>query len=416
MRIYNKIGSKERIIEMFNNVNKIKLNENMREINPIILAFEKLKNNLLKIEKTQTRVDDVKTYIIINASDNENNKYMFVFEIDVNETAQDDVFDVNRTTLTDFSYNGNKYSDDEINDFNKTHNSKIFDVIDKYVDIDSDDSYSDDIMGDEMLEEFGKSIDSIDIDENDYPSKLGKEFKTSSNYPKQKKERPKKVKISEEDDMDDDTLLEPENTEIDTLAKDREERGDEIEGGLGDDKSPLEFDPEQIKLGMGVEMEHTNDPLIALEIALDHLTEDPEYYTVKDNPEASAQANASQEASEDIPHESGAYIEDGMAGEKDRNGHPIPAIDPNFSKINIKQNSDDELTDILLGYKPKNIGDDINENEYEEYDGNIGDKYVDNEGNKFTVTDKVNGGVTLRGRGGEKEISTNDLKQMKKNE
>ena len=109
------------------------------------------------------------------------------------------------------------------------------------------------------------------------------------------------------------------NLDIENIAKKRDEIGDQIEGGLGDDKSPLEFDPEQIKLGMKVEMEHTNDPMIALEIALDHLTEDPKYYTVKEDPEISAQFNASKEASE--------------------------------------YDNEKELVDELLGYKPINVGD-----------------------------------------------------------
>ena len=34
----------------------------------------------------------------------------------------------------------------------------------------------------------------------------------------------------------------------------------------------------QIKKGIEVEMEHTDDPKIALKIAMDHIKEDPEYY------------------------------------------------------------------------------------------------------------------------------------------
>jgi len=56
-----------------------------------------------------------------------------------------------------------------------------------------------------------------------------------------------------------------------------------------------------------------------LEIALDHLTEDPKYYTVKEDPEISAQFNASKEASE--------------------------------------YDNEKELVDELLGYKPINVGD-----------------------------------------------------------
>lgn len=35
----------------------------------------------------------------------------------------------------------------------------------------------------------------------------------------------------------------------------------------------------ELKVGIVVEMEHTTDPLIAKEIALDHLNELPDYYT-----------------------------------------------------------------------------------------------------------------------------------------
>ena len=39
------------------------------------------------------------------------------------------------------------------------------------------------------------------------------------------------------------------------------------------------FDPKQIKMGIGVEKEHTDCPKIAVEIAKDHLAEIPDYYT-----------------------------------------------------------------------------------------------------------------------------------------
>jgi len=39
------------------------------------------------------------------------------------------------------------------------------------------------------------------------------------------------------------------------------------------------FDPEQIKMGIEVEKEHTDNEDIALQIAKDHLAEIPDYYT-----------------------------------------------------------------------------------------------------------------------------------------
>jgi hypothetical protein len=52
-----------------------------------------------------------------------------------------------------------------------------------------------------------------------------------------------------------------------------------LPGGVGDNTPTDKVDPNQLSIGVQVEMEHTNDPEIAQEIAMDHLTEDPEYYT-----------------------------------------------------------------------------------------------------------------------------------------
>jgi len=64
---------------------------------------------------------------------------------------------------------------------------------------------------------------------------------------------------------------------------------DKITGGLSDDKTvsniakkhnvKISHIVKQLKLGVKVEMEHTDSPIIAKEIARDHLWEDPNYYT-----------------------------------------------------------------------------------------------------------------------------------------
>ena len=51
-----------------------------------------------------------------------------------------------------------------------------------------------------------------------------------------------------------------------------------IPGGKAEDKTIDEFDPEQLAVGIKIEMEHTDDPAVAREISMDHLTEDPDYY------------------------------------------------------------------------------------------------------------------------------------------
>jgi hypothetical protein len=66
---------------------------------------------------------------------------------------------------------------------------------------------------------------------------------------------------------------------------------DHLHGGLADDDIPENFNPMQLINGLIVELEHVNgeaheilkkspeDVHKALEIAMDHLTEDAEYYS-----------------------------------------------------------------------------------------------------------------------------------------
>lgn len=52
----------------------------------------------------------------------------------------------------------------------------------------------------------------------------------------------------------------------------------QLAGGLADELSPEDFNPKALEKGIKVELEHTNDRALAKEIAMDHLTEDPNYY------------------------------------------------------------------------------------------------------------------------------------------
>jgi len=260
----------------------------------------------------------------------------------------------------------------------------------------------------EMNEDDDKKIG------GDFPNPMGKKFKPKNQMPKKKKKPQSVVKLSEED----------------------EETGNIVPGGKADEKDPVDFNAQQIMIGMGIEMEHTDDPKVALEITMDHLTEIPDYYTRLDKMEKEAK----------VGDEKPKGVEEMKDGEKD-----------------------EELTDTLLGFKPHNVGDYANEEldlpaspeqekkywdkEYfkqdqeaeepllggpqaadppgmkfeasegqnlaeeegmEEYQGEIGDRYQDGEGNQFTVRDKVKGGVTLQGQGGEKEIATRDIGFLKK--
>ena len=78
---------------------------------------------------------------------------------------------------------------------------------------------------------------------------------------------------------------------------------DSLPGGKGDNADASKFSKEQIQAGIKVELEHTDDPKVALEIVLDHLTEDDQYYTklAKVEPDAKKALEASQH--EETAHE-----------------------------------------------------------------------------------------------------------------
>jgi hypothetical protein len=54
---------------------------------------------------------------------------------------------------------------------------------------------------------------------------------------------------------------------------------DRLPGGKADTRRPSDFDPAELRLGVKHELEHTKDAAIALEIAMDHLVDDPHYYS-----------------------------------------------------------------------------------------------------------------------------------------
>jgi hypothetical protein len=53
---------------------------------------------------------------------------------------------------------------------------------------------------------------------------------------------------------------------------------DRLSGGKADDKHPEDFPDDELAIGFNVEREHTSNPDEATEIAMDHISEDPEYY------------------------------------------------------------------------------------------------------------------------------------------
>lgn len=121
-------------------------------------------------------------------------------------------------------------------------------------------------------------------------------------------------KESEEDDIHQDIIdffLDNPNPEDEQVQDFAEELGidpDELEQhiymilsnllrnvGKHRDADARDFDEDELKRGIEIEMEHTDDPYIALEIAKDHLAEIPDYYTRLDIMEKEALEDDSDE-------------------------------------------------------------------------------------------------------------------------
>lgn len=90
-----------------------------------------------------------------------------------------------------------------------------------------------------------------------------------------------------------------------------------LKGGLMNTTEGFDLnavDPNQLEMGIKVEMEHTPDQTVAKKIALDHLAEIPDYYTRLDKMEKEAEQSANAAAAPE-DKESGEDEEEGENGE-----------------------------------------------------------------------------------------------------
>ena len=145
-----------------------------------------------------------------------------------------------------------------------------------------------------------------------------------------------------------------------------------IEGGLADGKEPIDYDADQIAKGIKVEMEHTDDPKTALEIAMDHLEEIPDYYDhleqMEDEATAGDPADGEEvvdamgdgqegEASEEIPDPEKEEEKEVLWGKMDTIGEPEEDLFENYSprKLGEGKKKDPRLEKAgVEGYnKPK---------------------------------------------------------------
>src|SRR5208283_1103721 len=104
MKVITQIGSKERLIEIFERVNKVKLNEDIfasSEGNGNLAkhAFDELVNGTLKIRETNSETNGDETFVEIVGVDNAGNTAIFKFKVSSTQGDQEGVINVDSATL-----------------------------------------------------------------------------------------------------------------------------------------------------------------------------------------------------------------------------------------------------------------------------------------------------------------------------
>src|SRR5690606_12934859 len=108
MKVFKQVGSKERFAEIFQNVNKVRLNEAFGQtLNPQMVlaeAFDELKSGVLPIKEKNVETDDDLSYVTYICIDKQGNNITFTFKAVSEEGEQEGVFTIKEVTLESFSF------------------------------------------------------------------------------------------------------------------------------------------------------------------------------------------------------------------------------------------------------------------------------------------------------------------------
>lgn len=195
-KLFNVAGTKERLFEMMQKVNKVALHEGFDNSNDVFSFLDnswgELESHKLRIDETNTQTNGNESYVEIIGTDRAGTKIRFSFKVTAQQDDQDGVWNINEAELFEFTMGyGDEHgvpvnSDSQaVKNFNSRHQqSAIIDVVSEYTDFESGEP--------EMNEEDGS-----------YPDPIGKKFKPKSKYPKHKKKPQTTVNIDEENGGDD---------------------------------------------------------------------------------------------------------------------------------------------------------------------------------------------------------------------
>jgi hypothetical protein len=411
-----------RLYEMMEKINKVKINEELTEkIKLLDFAIKTLISGGLKPEKngmnsTILQSLDDGSFVVIDGTDRNNNEYLFRFKID-GEDDGDGVYSVTDVDLIEFNFSkpqsdfNVEYLDggEELDNFNSEHGAELYDTLNEYIgdsitleksidDKDVEDDTSNDIESDSGKDDLDEQIDRILLKEsnnddflntqdfernkNDFDKEYGQIDNKNKNLTLKGKQKiwgtgdEGRGGLYAKDDKNNrysDIFPDSRRTDFPGRKKNDDdiqnetvipdENGEYLEGGLADGRTSSDFDSEQIAKGIRVEMEHTNDPKVALEIAMDHLQEIPDYYDRLDNMESDAETQNMP-----VNDISGDYLE---------------VEDPDLcSQWDDELSQEDKMERDMLGFSPMTLNTVVNEEfkifEDDDIEEGVGDTYLKN--------------------------------------
>ena len=165
MKVFKPTGSKERFAEIFQGVNKVKLNEGFgQSYNPqavLEMAFEGLKNGTLNIVHSNSQGEGEQSFIELVCKDKQGNNITFTFKTLSSADDQEGVYNIDKTIMTNFSFDDQTGEDsvemDEnaLKQFNAQHANDLFDAVKEYIDVEEEEPAID-----ELYEDAIRKIDS----------------------------------------------------------------------------------------------------------------------------------------------------------------------------------------------------------------------------------------------------------------
>lgn len=287
MKIYSEKGSKERLFEMMQKVNKVTINEAKAAKIETKKVINERRNYLAESTDTDRYEDvvfmqgeeaDEALEILDNKGEDEALRYLKQWHYPGEHMGSDSLGHGG----SDRTYEDDGY----IMSWNTSLN---------YIGLQFDTTYqADNNLNEEAMDHPETNVNDYDNEQNDdlTPDEDDLEYNNA---------------VSAIDAMG----IEPQSTEIEPQSTE-----DILHGGLGDDAAGMTVNMEQVRKGIAVELEHTNNPLIALEIVADHLAEDENYYgTGDEDPETAAMCGA-QDDVEDEEVDKDKDMENLLLGQK----------------------------------------------------------------------------------------------------